>query len=59
MSDRKLAEDHVKWYMSLLREQLQVWMNVTERLLIDNFEHGIKHGRELERKNLSKGDDNE
>lgn len=49
VDEKKLAEDHVTWYMGLMRHQLNVWMQVTERLMIENFEHGIKHGRELER----------
>lgn len=49
MTDREIAEAHVKWYMSRLKEQMGAWFDVTERLLIDNFEHGLKHGRELER----------
>ncbi len=47
--DKKLAEDHVKWYMGLLRSQFNAWLDITEKLMIENFIHGIKHGRELER----------
>lgn len=47
--DDDLAREHVEWYMSRLREQLLAWCDITEQLLIDNFRHGIKHGRELER----------
>lgn len=50
MDDEKLAEEHCKWYMKLLRSQLLRWMEITEQLMIENFVHGIKHGRELERK---------
>lgn len=46
--DTKLAEDHVRWYMKLLRSQFNVWLDITEKLMIENFIHGIKHGRELE-----------
>lgn len=48
--DEKLAEDHVRWYMKLLRSQFMRWIEITEQLMIENFVHGIKHGRELERK---------
>lgn len=47
--ERDLAEAHVQWYMRLMRQQFQVWADITERLMIDNFIHGIKHGREIER----------
>ena len=47
--DKKLAEDHVKWYMQLLRSQFNAWIDITEKLMGENFLHGIKHGRELER----------
>lgn len=47
--DKKLAEDHVTWYMQLLRSQFAAWLDVTEKLMVENFYHGIKHGRELER----------
>lgn len=50
--DRDLAHAHVEWYMSRLREQLLAWCDITEQLLIDNFQHGIKHGRELERNEI-------
>lgn len=46
--DRNIAKAHVKWYMGLLREQMNKWFEITEILLIENFEHGVKHGRELE-----------
>lgn len=49
--DKKLAEDHVEWYMQLLRSQFNAWLDITEKLMVENFFHGIKHGRELERKN--------
>lgn len=52
--DRKLAVDHVSWYMRRLREQFSAWADITERLMIDNFVHGIKHGRQLEREKRSK-----
>lgn len=55
-TDRKLAIDHVTWYMSRLREQFEHWAAITEKLLIDNFEHGIKHGRELERDEIRRND---
>lgn len=48
-TDKDLAREHVEWYMSRLREQMLAWCDITEQLLIDNFRHGIKHGRELER----------
>lgn len=47
--DKDLAREHVEWYMSRLREQMLAWCDITEQLLIDNFMHGIKHGRELEK----------
>lgn len=53
--DRKLAVDHVSWYMRRLREQFSAWADITERLMIDNFVHGIKHGRELEREENKNG----
>lgn len=49
--DDDLAREHVEWYMSRLREQMLSWCDITEQLLIDNFRHGIKHGRELEQQN--------
>lgn len=49
--DKKLAEDHVQWYMQLLRSQFNAWLDITEKLMVENFFHGIKHGREIERKN--------
>lgn len=49
--DKKLAEDHINWYMGLLRGQMAAWLDITEKLMLDNFLHGIKHGRELEREN--------
>lgn len=49
--DKKLAHDHVSWYMGLLRSQMLAWLDITEKLMHDNFLHGIKHGRELERSN--------
>ena len=48
-TDKDLARKHVKWYMSRLREQMLAWCDITEQLLVDNFMHGIKHGRELEK----------
>lgn len=48
--DRQLAEAHVTWYMSRLRQVIEACLCVGEDLLIDNFEHGVKHGRELEQK---------
>lgn len=44
--DKETAEAHVKWYMGLLRKQMEAWMKITEELLIANFIHGMKHGRE-------------
>jgi len=35
ISDNKLAEDHVNWFLDMLRP-----------LLISHFMHGLKHGRE-------------
>lgn len=52
--ERDLAEAHVQWYMRLMRQQFQVWADITERLMIDNFIHGIKHGREIERETQKK-----
>ena len=46
--DRKLAEDHVRWYMAQLRYQFGAWADITEKLMVENFLHGIKHGRESE-----------
>jgi hypothetical protein len=56
--DQDIARDHVSWYMSRFREQMNAWLNLTEVLLHDNFIHGIKHGRELqiEEEKLKKGD---
>jgi hypothetical protein len=34
--------------MSILREQMESWLTMTEKLMLENFIHGIKHGRELE-----------
>jgi len=47
--DRKLAEAHVDWYMRHLEEQMKMWLALTRDIAVDNFVHGIKHGRELER----------
>lgn len=44
--DEATAKAHIEWYMGLLREQMKAWMDITERLLLDNFIHGMKHGRE-------------
>lgn len=49
-TDKDLAREHVEWYMGRLKEQLLAWCDITEQLLIDNFLHGIKHGRELEQR---------
>lgn len=57
-ADKKLAEDHVKWYMGLLRSQFLAWLDITEKLMIENFTHGIKHGRELERETKMETDRN-
>lgn len=52
--DDIVSREHVAWYMSRLREQMLAWCDITEQLLIDNFRHGIKHGREAEREETRK-----
>ena len=49
--DLNLAEDHVKWEMGLVRLVINALLDITEKMAVDNFVHGIKHGRELEQEN--------
>lgn len=44
--DRETAKEHIKWEMSVIRTCIESVLQITEKLLIDNFEHGMKHGRE-------------
>jgi hypothetical protein len=50
--DLELATAHVDWYIGLLSEQMQIWLEMTRKLMTENFIHGIKHGRELEREKM-------
>lgn len=54
--DRRLAEKHVGWYMQILRKHVDDWLNTTETLMLENFVHGMKHGRELERRRIRNDD---
>lgn len=49
MSDRKLAEEHVEWLTDLLGKIFESWSEITKELMIQEFVHGMKHGREAER----------
>lgn len=53
MSDRDKAEAHVTWYMDNFRRQFMAFADLMEILLIDNFEHGMKHGRQLEQEKIN------
>lgn len=45
--DQKLAEDHVKWEMGLIKLVVEALLEITEKMAIDNFIHGVKHGKEI------------
>lgn len=53
-TDKRLAADHVKWLTELLGFSFDVWMNITKRLMEEEFIHGFKHGVEHERERMKR-----
>lgn len=54
--DKFLARQHVNWYITVLRKHIENWLDTTETLMLENFIHGMKHGRELERRRIRNND---
>lgn len=48
-TDKDLAREHVEWLTDLLGKIFESWSEITRELMIQEFVHGMKHGRELER----------
>lgn len=47
--DEDLASEHVEWLTDLLGKIFESWSEITKELMIQEFVHGMKHGREAER----------
>lgn len=46
--DKDLAREHVEWLTDLLGKIFESWSEITRELMIQEFVHGMKHGREAE-----------
>lgn len=53
--DRDLAAAHSEWLMNVIRGMTDAILDAMEPIMTDVMEHGIKHGRELEREENKNG----